>query len=112
MDPFVRKLVERLLDEGAPLSRNRHFHTFESPEGRQALRVFRRLQALRASLLACEAQGGTPRVTARADEVQVELRLQRPRTVRTTHLDGEEVELLYRLPGVREALVRAGWPGR
>ena len=41
MDPFVRRLVERLQDPEQPLSRNRHFHTFDSPEGRTALRVFR-----------------------------------------------------------------------
>src|SRR5438045_1366398 len=36
MDPFVRRLVQRMSDPKRPLSRNKHFHTFESPEGRAA----------------------------------------------------------------------------
>ena len=46
MDAFVRRLVERLLEPSEPLSRNRHFHTFETPEGRRALKLARRLRGI------------------------------------------------------------------
>lgn len=107
MDPFVRKLVLRLLDEGAPLSRNRHFHTFESPEGRQALRISRRLRALQADLARCRTAGGAARVVAtRAEDGQVtlEIHLGHLKTTRRTTLAAAEFELLGRLPGVRDAL--------
>src|SRR5690606_40226273 len=43
---FVYRLVVRLTQEGPPFSRNRHFHTFESPEGKLALRIARRLRSV------------------------------------------------------------------
>lgn len=46
MHAFIYRLVERLTQEGPPLSRNRHFHTFESPEGKKALRIARRLRSV------------------------------------------------------------------
>ena len=67
MDPFVRKLVLRLFDEGAPLSRNRHFHTFDSPEGKQAMRISRRLRALQLDIAKCKQAGGESRVVATRD---------------------------------------------
>lgn len=105
MDPFVRKLVVRLFDEGSPLSRNRHFHTFESPEGKQALRISRRLRALQADIAKCR-DAGTPVSVARSasGEVKVELHLVHLKTTRLATLDEAEFELLGMLPGVREAL--------
>ncbi|MEW5737337.1 MAG: hypothetical protein AB1938_00335 [Myxococcota bacterium] len=107
MDPFVRRLVERLVEPGHPLSRNRHFHTFENPEGKRALRIRRRLEALRAALDDCRGTGKTPRVRRTTDEdgvVTVELRLEGSQGTRTTFLEEDEFELLQRLPGVRDAL--------
>ena len=110
MDPFVRKLVLRLFDEGAPLSRNRHFHTFESPEGKQAMRISRRLRALQLDIAKCKQAGGESRVVATRDGegvVKVEIRLENLRSRRLTTLDEMEFELLRALPGVREALEQA-----
>ncbi len=107
MDPFVRRLVERLFDPSQPLSRNRHFHTFDNAEGRLALRISKRLKALQADLSACVAEGGTPSIDRRQTdegEVMVALRFERLRSTRTAMLNSAEFELLCSLPGVREAL--------
>lgn len=107
MDPFVRRLVERLFDDGTPLSRNRHFHTFESPEGKKALRITKRLKGLRDDLARCRAAGGSASVTStRADDgtVRLELHLSHLRSSRVSRLEAWEFELLRRLPGVREVL--------
>ena len=107
MDPFVRKLVLRLFDEGAPLSRNRHFHTFDSPEGKQAMRISRRLKALQLDIAKCRQAGGASQVVATRDPegvVKVEITLENLRSRRLTTLDEMEFELLRALPGVSEAL--------
>lgn len=110
MDPFVRRLVERLFAPGQPLSRNRHFHTFENAEGRKALRIRRRLESLAKALSSLREEGGTPTVTRTADAdgvVTIVLRLAGPSGTRTAYLEEDELELLQRLPGVREALAEA-----
>jgi len=110
MDPFVRRLVERLFDPDAQLSRNRHFSTFDNPEGRQALRIRRRLEALARELEACRAEGGRPTVSRATDargDVHVRLELSRLKTTRTAVLEQAEFELLQRLPAVQEALREA-----
>lgn len=107
MDPFVRKLVLRLFDEGAPLSRNRHFHTFESPEGKQAMRISRRLKALQLDIAKCREAGGESKVIATRDGegvVKIEIRLEHLRSKRLTTLDEMEFELLRQLPGVSDML--------
>lgn len=110
MDPFVRRLVERLFEPGQPLSRNRHFHTFENAEGRKALRIRRRLLSLQDALASCVNDGGAVRVDRRVDEAGAEtiaLQLQGPGGLRTTYLEADEFELLQRLPGVTESLAGA-----
>ena len=99
MDPFVRKLVERLADPKRPLSRNRHFHTFESPEGKAAMKIFKRLTALRRDIDACEKAGGTTEVKKHENEgkVQVLVTLERIRSRRTVTLDEAELDLLQRI---------------
>lgn len=109
MDPFVRKLVLRLFDEGQPLSRNKHFHTFATTEGKRALQLSKRLRALRNDIEACREQGGQPQIsrstpTDDTTEVRVEITLHHLRSKRLTSLDEEEFELLKRLPGMRELL--------
>lgn len=107
MDPFVRKLVLRLFDEGAPLSRNRHFHTFESPEGKQAMRISRRLKALQLDIAKCRKAGGASSVVATKDGegvVKIEIRLEHLRSTRLTMLDEMEFEMLKQLPGVKDLL--------
>jgi len=108
MDPFVRKLVERLHAPGTPLSRNRHFHTFETPEGRAALRTSRRLRSLAKDLLTCQAEGGrvgcAPGAPGEAGELKIHLTLERLSGKRTSLLSRDEYELLRALPGVAAVL--------
>lgn len=106
MDPFVRRLVRRLNDPGQPLSRNRHFHTFETPEGKQALRIHRRLRALQRQILACRAEGGDVRLVHAEEggESRVELRMDRISGRSVSMLREAELELLCELPGVQDAL--------
>lgn len=107
MDAFVRRLIERLHDPSQPLSRNRHFHTFESPEGRRALKTSRRLKSLQRDILACVKEGQRPVVERRVDaegEVEIELRFEAIQGKRSSRLHGAEFELLCALPGVGEAL--------
>jgi hypothetical protein len=110
MDPFVRRLVQRLLDPSAPLSRNRHFHTFDTPEGRAALRTTRRLRSLQKDILACVAEGGRAHFVRQADadgEHRIELRLERIKGRRISLIPMPEFELLKELPGVRAGLVES-----
>lgn len=110
MDAFIRRLLTRLCDESQPLSRNRHFHAFDSPEGRQALKLSRRLKSLQRDLLCCLEEGR--RVGLRSSEEErgeqrIELRLERARGYRVSVLRGAEFELLQELPGVRAVLESA-----
>lgn len=107
MDPFVRKLVERLFEPGSGLSRNRHFHTFENAEGRQALRISKRLRGLAADLETCRREGGQASLSRERDDrgvVRVELVIAKLKTRRLTRLSEAELELLLELPGTRAAL--------
>jgi hypothetical protein len=108
VDPFVRQLVQRLHAPGAPLSRNRHFHTFETPEGRAALRISRRLRSLAKDLQSCAGEGGrvrcAPSAPGEAGEVKIQLTLERLSGRRTSLLTRDEFELLSELPGVAAAL--------
>jgi len=110
MDPFVQRLIQRLHHPSQPLTRNRHFATFETPEGRAALRISRRLKSLQKDILQCRGEGGqvcfahqeTP--DGQEGEHRIELTLQRLRGRRVSMLGGAEFELLRALPGVGEAL--------
>jgi hypothetical protein len=106
MDAFVRRLVERLLEPSAPLTRNRHFHTFETPEGRRALRLARRLRGLARDIRRCTERGSRPRL--RRDEtgqsIRMELRFDDLSGRRLASLSREEYSLLLRIPGVPEQL--------
>lgn len=106
MDPFVRKLVTRLFDDGKPLSRNRHFQTFETPEGKLAMRLSKRLRALQKDVAACQKAGGAPRVSRseRDGVVTVEIVLEHLKSRRTTRLDEAEFDLLRLLPGMIDVL--------
>lgn len=109
MDPFVRRLVERLHDPKAQLSRNRHFHAFENPHGRAALKISKRLKALQADIARCAAEGSPTSARAKKGPegaVRIELQLKRLHASRVTQLDAAEFELLCALPGVAEAVVR------
>ena len=111
MDPFVRRLVERLHDPTRPLSRNRHFHTFDTPEGRSAMRVSRRLKSLQRDILACHKEGSRACFYRRRGpdgQVRIELLMERIQGRRVSMLQNAEFELLGQLlgqlPGVHELL--------
>jgi hypothetical protein len=107
MDPFVRRLVERLHDPARPLSRNRHFHTFDTPEGRSALKVSRRLKSLQRDIMACRKEGSAARFFRQVGpdgETRIELQMERIQGRRVSLLQDAEFELLAQLPGVRESL--------
>src|SRR5688572_12634685 len=96
MDPFVRRLVQRMADPSRPLSRNRHFHTFDSPEGRKAQRIFKRLTALKRELEACQKAGGTYSMERQEEDgkVRVEITVGKIRSRRVLILEAAEAELL------------------
>src|SRR5262245_1564318 len=100
MDPFVRRLVQRMSDPKRPLSRNKHFHTFESPEGKAAMKIFRRLTALKKDIAECEKSGGSYKVSRHVEDgkVRVDITLERIRSRRTVTLEPAELELLEGLP--------------
>jgi hypothetical protein len=107
MDRFVKRLVERLISEGRPLSRNRHFHTFDSKEGRTALRMARRLRALSRDITRCLEAGGTVSLqvhTGHASSRALELCIAQKVGTHRAFLSKEELELLRGLPGLSEAL--------
>jgi hypothetical protein len=109
MDPFVRRLVERLHDPTAPLSRNKHFHAFENAEGRAALKISKRLKALQQDIARCFAEGHRPvarQLKESGGAVRMEISLQRLHARRLTQLEPAEFELLWALPGVAEAVIR------
>jgi|SRR5450755_4475112 hypothetical protein len=107
MDRFVRRLVERLVAEGRPLSRNRHFHTFDTKEGRTALRMARRLRALSRDVSRCVEAGGTVSLhlhPGHAASRALELCIAQKVGTHRAFLSKEELELLRALPGVSRAL--------
>jgi hypothetical protein len=107
MDPFVRRLIQRLNDPSSPLTRNRHFHTFDTPEGRLALRTSRRLKALRKDILRCQQAGELPQVEFQVDvegQHRVELRFEGIKGRRSSLLRQAEYELLRELDGMAELL--------
>lgn len=110
MDPFVRRLIERLNHPDGPLSRNRHFHTFDTPEGRLALRTSRRLKGLARDILTCMTRGQRAELIHRREGEghRVELRLHWISGRRVSLLSSPEFELLLELPGVKDALKPSG----
>jgi hypothetical protein len=102
MHDFVYRLVERLTNDGPPLSRNRHFHTFSSPEGRSALRIARRIRSVAKDIARAPAP---PSLSPREDELRLTIEL--PDGVRTAFLKREEWEILRRMPIVKAALGEA-----
>jgi hypothetical protein len=98
--------VERLHDPARPLSRNRHFHTFDNPLGKAALKVSRMLTALQKDIEQARAQGQSPQVTRidTGEDVRIEVKVPKLKGTRTTRLEVAEFELLCALPGMREAL--------
>ena len=105
MREFLYRLVERLHDEARPLSRNKHFHSFEPGETRRALRIDRHLRDLERHLAALMEHGERPRVRALKDGgIQLVLRHPTLSVVRTATLTPEEARLLAEHPAGAWAL--------
>lgn len=106
MRAFRHKLMEQLLTEPKALSRNRHFDTFDHPDGRAALKAVRHLRALERDILAQAARGHRPVLeeAEREGESVIRMELTQLRAKRVAYLSRAELRLLLTRPGIREAL--------
>jgi hypothetical protein len=84
---FVERVVLRLRAEPG-FSRNRHYATFSSPEGRRALRIHRHLRSIERDL---EAGG---RLTVVREDGRVRLSIAGRHATRTAWLTEAEFRLL------------------
>jgi hypothetical protein len=99
---FVERVVLRLRDDSG-FSRNRHFATFASPEGRRALRIHRHFRSIERDL----RDGFEASVGRDAERVRITLVGKRGR--RTSWLTPGEFRLLCAAsPLAREALAPQG----
>ena len=99
MREFLYKLVERLHAEGRPLSRNKHFHSFEGG-ARRALRIDRHLRDLETHFDTLRARNEPPRVRPLpGGGVQVVISDPRLSVVRTATLTAEEVAIVRQTEG-------------
>ena len=99
MEDFVERVVRRLRD-GRGFSRNRHYATFSSPEGKRALRIHRHLRSIEWDL----SRGS--RVSVEREAARVRLTLRSKGGLRTAYLTEAEFRLLCTSP-----LVKAGQVG-
>ncbi|HCF58685.1 MAG TPA: hypothetical protein DFS52_11920 [Myxococcales bacterium] len=110
MKGYVQRLVALLCDSEVRLSRNRHFSTFDNPDGRRALRISRELRSLARDIVA-QAEAGNPVRIERVEEngalVRVLVDIAQLKARRTAFLSPEEFEILLSDENVREALERA-----
>ncbi|MFN7133529.1 MAG: hypothetical protein ACK4N5_15740 [Myxococcales bacterium] len=110
MKAFVHRLVARLLDREQPLSRNRHFHAFDNPDGRKALKISRQLRSLARDIVEQERSGKPLRVVCERDGaelVRVQLDFLMLKATRTAFLSPQEFDLLMRDHEVRAVIERA-----
>ena len=98
MASFLQRLLERLRQDRG-FSRNRHYLTLSSPEGRRALRIHRHLRSLERDL----SRDGVDATVTREDE-RIRLTLRGGRLQRTAWLTRAEFRLLCGNPVVRRVL--------
>lgn len=113
MDAFFLRLLETLTLGQHVLSRNRHFHTFDNPEGRRALRLSKRLQSLGKDILRCAKEEGTLSLEATSEnewDSSLQIRLQVGKWQRQCSLTLSEFEILKQLPEVEETLLKLHAP--
>ncbi|OGQ26737.1 MAG: hypothetical protein A2138_23330 [Deltaproteobacteria bacterium RBG_16_71_12] len=75
MDGTPHQIAARLLTTEPPVSRNRHFASFQDPATRRGYALYRRLRALVAELDAAERAGTTVVVERRTRSGRVIMRL-------------------------------------
>ena len=98
MSSFFLRLVERLRQDRG-FSRNRHYLTLSSPEGKRALRMHRHLRSLEKDL----SRDGVDATVTHEDE-RVRLTLRSRRVSRTAWLSRLEFQILCGNPMVRRVL--------
>src|SRR3981081_387015 len=105
MREFLYRRGHRLHEAARPLSRNKHFHSFNGTETRRALRIDRHLRDLEGHLAELHARGERPRARALPDSGgQAVLRHPTLAVVRTATLTAEEARLLAQHPAGAWAL--------
>ena len=97
VEEFVERVVLRLREEPG-FSRNRHFLTFSSEEGKRALRIHRHLRSIERDL----SRGSSATVDRAADRVRLTLRSKSG--LRTSWLTQAEFRILCTSPLVRSTL--------
>ena len=97
VEDFVERVVRRLREEPG-FSRNRHFLTFSSPEGKRALKIHRQLRSIERDL----SRASSATVDRAADRVRLTLRSKSG--LRTSWLTQDEFRILCTNPIVRSAL--------
>jgi transcriptional regulator of NAD metabolism len=104
MREFFNRLLVRLHQQGRPLSRNKHFHTFTG-ETHAVLRVDRHLRDLEEHLDLLRTRNIAPKVRGLRDgSIQLILRHPDLALVRTATLSAEEAALLVQHPAGAWAL--------
>ncbi len=97
MADFVERAVLRLRQDPG-FSRNRHYATFSSPEGKKALRIHRHLRSIERDL----SRASTATVERAASRIRLTLRWRS--SFRTAVLTDDEFRILCSSPVVRAAL--------
>jgi hypothetical protein len=97
---FVERVVLRLRAESG-FSRNRHYATLSSPEGRRALCIHRHLRSIERDL----ALGSTAAVGRDAERVRITIEGKRGR--RTAWLSADEFRLFRSASALARALPEA-----
>jgi hypothetical protein len=97
---FVERVVLRLRAESG-FSRNRHFATLSSPEGRRAIRIHRHLRSIEHDL----ALGSTAAVGREAERVRITIEGKRGR--RIAWLSDDEFRLFRSASALARALPEA-----
>ena len=107
MDDPVTDRVKRLLEQESPVSRNRDFASFATPEGGRVWRAYKLYRSLLADLVRVGRSGVRVRPAADGKGAAVEVRGLPGHGRRTTWVPASILKaLLRRLPVLRAAVPR------
>lgn len=113
MADFVERAVLRLRQEPG-FSRNRHFATFSSPEGKKAMRIHRHLRSIERDLSGgwtAEVEKGAAAGENGPARICLVLRCRKGKGSRVAYLTESEFRILCTSPIVRAALGPQATPG-
>ena len=105
MQDLLYRLVERMLRDGAVLSRNKNFDAFDDPRLRGALRIVRHLRSLEADLIRFGIVGAVRR--DRQGKYCIEIRMDEVSGRRFAYLNARELDLLCLNPKVERLFAPA-----